>query len=283
MENSGFLSDGIEKYKKDLRDKNESIFLLCEDLNQYAHYTMWKLKVSKEYLPEILSACSYVRAMSLFQSVIILAGYGLINEAKILLRSLVEAMFLMVSIEKNREYSSKIVEQELLEREKSCKAIRRNIISGIHKLDRPTLKEIEEKIEELKDEIAEKKIKRINKRDLSKAAGLESYYDTIYHLLSGTVHINPGDLEQYLGLTEERNIKDIKWGPIEDELEDILFASIETMVLVMESISNMFEIEFDGKWESIHKTYKKLGEQTIEERTQQDTSPESQGGAAVQS
>ena len=268
MENSGFLSEGIKKYKKALRDKNESIFLLCEELNQYAHLTMWKLKVSNEYLPEILSACSYVRAMSMFQSIIILSGYGLTNEAKILLRSLVETMFLMVSIEKNREYSSKIIEQEILEREKTCKAIRRNIIAGIHKLARPTLTEIEEKIQEIKDEIAKNKIKMITKRDLAKSADLESYYDTIYHLLSSTVHINPGDLEQYLELTEERKVKEIKWGPIEEEIDNILFASIETMVLVMESISNMFEIELDGEWESIHKAYKSFGEQATIQLTQ---------------
>jgi hypothetical protein len=220
---------------------------------------MWKIKVTNEYLPEILFACAYVRVMSNFQSIIILAEYGLINEAKIILRSLVEGMFLIVAITKEKKYSQKIVEQDILDREKTCKAIRRNIIAGIHKLEKPTLYEIEKQIEDIKIEIKEKDIKRINKRDLSIAAGLESYYDTIYHLLSGTVHINPRDLEQYLNLTEERKIREIKWGPDIEEIEDILFASVETMVFVLESISNRFEIKLEEEWASIYAEYKAFG------------------------
>ena len=255
MEISGFLSKDIGKYKKEHKRKNERIFQLCETLNKYAHAIMWKIKVTNEYLPEILSACAYVRVMSNFQSIIILAEYGLINEAKIILRSLVEGMFLMIAITKDKEYSQKIVEQDILEREKTYKAIRRNIIAGIHKLEKPTLDEIEEKIETLKLEIEKKNIKKINKRDLSIAAGLESYYDTIYHLLSGIVHINPRDLEQYLDLTEDRKIREIKWGPDIEEIEDILFSAVETMVFVLQSISNMFEIPLDGEWQSINEEY----------------------------
>ncbi len=259
MENAGFLSKDVEKYKENHRKKNKRIFQLCETLNRFSHSIMWKIKVTNEYLPGILSACAYVRVMSNFQSIIILAEYGLINEAKIILRSLVEGMFLMVAITKEKEYSRKIVEQDILEREKTCKAIRRNIIAGIHKLEEPTLDEIEKQIEDLKIEIKEKCIKKINKRDLSIAAGLESYYDTIYHLLSGTVHINPRDLEQYLDLTEERKIREIKWGPEIEEIEDILFSTVEIMVSVLESISNMFEIKLEEEWPSIYAEYKAFG------------------------
>lgn len=259
MENAGFLSKDIEKYKENHRKKNKRIFQLCETLNRYSHSIMWKIKVTNEYLPKILSACAYVRVMSNFQSIIILAEYGLINEAKIILRSLVEGMVLMVAITKEKEYSQKIVEQDILEREKTCKAIRRNIITGIHKLKEPTLDEIEKQIEELKIEIKEKGIKKIYKRDLSIAAGLESYYDTIYHLLSGTVHINPRDLEQYLDLTEERKIREIKWGPEIEEIEDILLSAMEIMVSVLESISNMFEIKLEEEWPSIYAEYKAFG------------------------
>ena len=263
MEKSGFLSKDISKYKAVHRKNNEQIFKICEDLNKYAHDTMWKIKVSNEYLPEILSACAFVRTLSNFQSVVILSEYGLSNEAKIILRSLVEAMFLMVAIEKDREYSVKIIEQDILERERTYKAIKRNIVAGIHKLEKPTLDEVEDKIRIIQQEISDKGIKNINKREMSIAADLESFYDTIYHLLSGSVHINPRDLEQYLGLTEERKIKDIKWGPDEKDIEDILFAAVEVMIFVLKSISNMFEITLDGNWETIHKEYLAMGEVAI--------------------
>jgi len=263
MENSGFLSKDISKYKEHHRKKNEGIFNLCKELNEYAHATMWKIQISNEYLPEILPACAYVRVLSNFQSIVILAEFGLLNEAKIVLRSLVEGMFLMVAITRNKDYSTKIIEQDTLERERTCKAIRRNIIAGIFKSEKPTIDEIEQQLKDIKREIEDKSIKKINKRDLSIAANLESYYDTVYHLLSGTVHINPRDLEQYLDLTEERKIKEIKWGPEEEEIEDILFTAVETLIFVLESISNMFDIKLDGNWEDIYKKYREFGELAV--------------------
>ncbi len=264
MENSGYLSKDISKYKEHHRKKNEEIFHLCEELNEYAHDTMWKMKITNEYLPEILSACAYVRVLSNFQSIVILTEYGLLNEAKIVLRSFVEGMFLMVAITKNKDYSTTIVEQDTLEREQAYKAIKRNIVAGIFKSGKPTLDEVENIIEEIKKEIEQKNIKKIKKRDLSLAADLESYYDTVYHLLSGTVHINPRDLEKYLDLTEDRKIKGIKWGPEEGEIEDILFTAIEILIRVLESVSNMFEIELDGNWDEIHKKYQQFGEKITE-------------------
>ena len=137
MENSGYLSKDISKYKKYHRKKNEEIFHLCEELNEFAHSTMWKMKITNEYLPEILSACAYVRVLSNFQSIVILTEYGLLNEAKIVLRSFVEGMLMIVAITKDKNYSTMIVEQDTLERERAYKAIKRNIIAGIFKPGKP--------------------------------------------------------------------------------------------------------------------------------------------------
>lgn len=260
MEKSGFLSKDISKYKEYHRKKNEEIFRLCEELNEYAHSTMWKMKITNEYLPEILSACVYVRVLSNFQSIIILTEYGLLNEAKIILRSFVEGMFIMVAIAKDKDYSRTILAQDTIERERAYKTIKRNIVAGIFKSGKPSLDEVERKLEEIKKDIEEKNIKKIYKRDLSKAAGLESYYDTVYHLLSGYVHINPRDLESYLDITEDRKVKEIKWGPEEKEIENILFTAIEVLIRVLESISNMFKIEMDGNWDEIYKKYQQFGE-----------------------
>jgi hypothetical protein len=188
-----------------------------------------------------------------------LSNYGLTNEAKILLRSLVEDMFLITAISKNKGYSEKIVEQDIYTKLKSFKATKRNIDAGILKTDESTLRKIEREIEEIKKKISKRNVKEINKRDIARAADLESYYDTIYHMLSSTVHINPRVLEQYLELTEEGKFKEIKWEVAEDEIEVVLFASVEIMISIFESISQVFKIDLKGNWESIHKAYLAIG------------------------
>ena len=261
IEKNGFLSSDIEAWKIKHRSDNKQLFQLCEILNEFSHDTMLSLNVSNDDLTEILSACSFVRAMSNFQSIVILCELGLINEAKIILRCLVEAMFLMVAIAKDHDFSLKIVNQDLLEQQRTSKVLKKNILNGVHKLDKPTLEEVDKRISELKKQIKDNGVKLIYKSDIARAAGLSSFYDTIYHILSGTVHINPSDLEQYLDLTPERNVKEIKWGPDVDEIEDVLFSAIESMIFVLQSIAHVFKVEYGVKWDALHNEYKTLGGQ----------------------
>ena len=75
------------------------------------------------------------------------------------------------------------------------------------------------------------------KSDLAEAAELSSYYDTIYHLLSGSIHINPRDLEQYLELNTDCEISEIKWGPDVDDIEVVLFSAVETMIFSIQGLN----------------------------------------------
>ena len=82
IEKSGFLSGQISEWIEKHRNENSQWFKLCDDINQFSHDTMFKASIHNEYLPEIIAASLYVRAMSNFQGVILMAERGMINEKK---------------------------------------------------------------------------------------------------------------------------------------------------------------------------------------------------------
>ena len=261
IKKNGFLSSDMESWKAKHKSDNKKIFQLCEEINEISHETMLSMKVTPSDPAEIISACSLVRAMSNFQSIVILCELGLINEAKIILRCLVEAMFLMKAIAKDHDFSSKILDQNLLDDLKTARKVKiiieRKIINTTQC---PTLKEVNQKISDLKKLIKDKGITKMQKINLANAAGLTDYYDTIYHILSGIVHINPKDLGQYLDLDKQGNVKEIKWGPDIDGTKEVLFAALELMVGVLESIASLFKLKFGNRWDKPYEEYKSFGE-----------------------
>ena len=80
MEVSGFLSDGISQWIEKHRENNRDWFRLCEDINEFAHSTMFTIKIQDRSLPKIIVASLYVRAMSNFQATILMSERGMIRK-----------------------------------------------------------------------------------------------------------------------------------------------------------------------------------------------------------
>lgn len=266
IDKNGFLSKDIEGWKAKHRADNSRLFQLAEELNEFAHATMLKLEVASRDPAEVFAACSYVRVMSSFQSIVILSEIGLINEAKIILRTLAETMFAVVAIAKDRDFSRELINQELLDRKRTNTTIKRHLENGGSLFSEVTLDEVEKRIKDLQEEIREKGVKLMYKSDLAKAAGFEDYYDTLYHILCSSVHINVRDLAKYLSIKEDGTIEAINWGPDVREIGDILFPAIEVMVFVLKALHDLFDLEFSDDWEPLYQEYSEIGhEQAVAE------------------
>ncbi len=265
LEISGYLSEEISLWIKKHREKNSEWFTLCENINELSHSTMFTFAVHNEYLPELIVATIYVRAMSNFQGTIIMAERGMINEAKSLLRCLLECMFAIVAIEKDKNTSNQFVFDDLLQRKNFLKAYMRNKGKGIpqHK-EAPSLKEIDKHLQDIEKQIRENKVKKLEKRDLAKKAGLETIYDSVYKLLSGTIHVNVRDIEQYLKI-DNGKIKEILWGPDVQEIDFVLLTAAETMLRILTAASSLFELSHNKSVQTTLEQYdilsKKFNEQ----------------------
>ena len=252
LEISGYLSEEISLWIKKHREKNSEWFTLCENINELSHSTMFTFNVHNEYLPELIVVTIYIRAMSNFQGAIIMAERGMINEAKSLLRCLLECMFAIVAIGKDKNVSNQFVFNDLLERKNLLMAYKRNKGKGIpqHE-DAPSLKEIDKHLQDIERQIKESKVMRLNNRDFAKKAGLEAIYDSEYKLLSGTIHVNARDIEQYLKIDDNGKIKEILWGPDVQEIDFVLLAAAENMLRILTATSSLFELPHNKSLQTI--------------------------------
>lgn len=102
IEKEGYLSKQITQWIEKHRKENSEWFELCEEINRFSHSTMFTMTIHNKYLPELIVASLYIRAMSNLQGIILLAERGMINEAKSLLRCLLECEFAVVAIDKDK-------------------------------------------------------------------------------------------------------------------------------------------------------------------------------------
>ncbi len=258
INDSGYLSVEIDEWIEKHRKKALPWFELCESINKFSHSIMFSIEVHNKYLPELIAASLYVRSMSCFQGVIIMAERGMINEAKSLLRCLLECMFTIVAIHKDENVAMQLVLGDLLQRKDYLKAYKRTKEGQITHESKPSLEDIERLMQDIENSIQKEKVIKLTKRDLAEKAGLATIYDTAYKLLSSTIHANVRDLEQYLDLNKSNEVKKILWGPDVSEIDFVLFIAADSMLHILEVISKIFVLSFDELWKEILNNFNKL-------------------------
>jgi len=260
IEREGFLANQISQWIVKHRSENSEWFCLCEEINRFSHSTMLTMTIHNKYLPELIGASLYIRAMSNYQGIILMVERGMINEAKALLRCLLECTFAVVAIDKDKTIVNQFILEDKIQRRDYLKAYKRNKEMGIpHAEGAPSMDEIETLLKDIESQITEGNIKKLSKRDLAKKADLITIYDSAYKILSSTIHVNARDLEQYLELSESGEVKRLLWGPDVKKIDFILFTAAETMLFVLTAISHIFSLSYDDTWKCILNKYNSLG------------------------
>ena len=232
INDEGFLSkdinDWIKKYHSDYKD----IFKLAFDLNRFAQKLMFMIDVHTDS-QELLLSLFYLRALSTYQSIIILAERGLISESRVLCRNLIEIMFALVACAKHKDISEMYILNNVkdslksLNKFKSSKKLMDLLSSKINFSGRE---------KELKEQIDEKNIKQLSTEELSKKAELHDHYLTVYNNLSQTAHVKIRDLEQHLDLPSTK----FKWGPKVEGIDFVLLTTISELIIIIKTVIDFF-------------------------------------------
>jgi len=176
-----------------------------------------------------------------------------------LLRCLLECEFAVVAIDKDKTIVDRLILDDRIQQLGKLKAMKRNIENGVPlPKDTFSIDEIKTFIKDVKSEIKKSNIKKFTTRDLAEIAGLITTYDSAYKDLSGTIHVNVRDLEQYLELNEKGEIKQLLSEQDVKEIGMILLSASEIILKILESISKIFSLSYDKTWDRILKEFNKL-------------------------
>ena len=100
---NGFIGNDIKVWMKDNSRDYVDLFQLAENLNSDCYTMLERARPHNKDKRELLVSCLFPRVMELFQATYLLVTRGMIPAANVVLRSLIETMFVVVAITKDNE------------------------------------------------------------------------------------------------------------------------------------------------------------------------------------
>ncbi len=259
----GFLSHEIEQWIKKYREENHKLFILSIELNRFAQSILLKLEINNGDIQKIISSALFARLISQYQSIIILIERGLVNEAKIILRVMLDNLFILVAITKDKKYTKFYINDDIEKRIHFLNRFSKNIGNHyddiLEKLDKEKiareLKELIEKKETLESD--ELKLKgMITTKKWAEFSEMESLYYRLYAQFNDAVHTLSRELEQYVSVNSNGEISKINWGPDVDGVDIVLTTSADFLCRALSSINGFFgfdNLKVEEYWKKIDK------------------------------
>jgi len=249
----GFFSSGINRWSKECRHRYYEWFKLCEELNRYSIKLSQTLKISEDNRQQPLAIALFFKLLSFFEGSVILAQRCMVNETKVLLRTLMENLFILKAITKDESMANHYYEYHFFEKLRSLKQIKKygstKFYSGLN---------LDERIKELEEIRKQKKLKRLGVDDWADKAGLIEFYTTAYPVLSWTAHSNVIDVGQYIRGKSDDEIEGVEWHPQLEGIAELLLTAIECVVIGLRSVNELFNLGVEKEITVYSQRYQQL-------------------------
>jgi hypothetical protein len=240
------ISDWIEKH----HTENEAWFSLVREINRFAQEQMLKMDINNMDYQKLLVAAGFIRALSLFQGVVLMSERGMVFEAGTLLRGQIEAMFVVAAAGKERKFAHRYIVSDGTNKLRLMKNLLRSDGSIKEMVDR-SISWGEADV--LRDRLRADNINDIQIKDIAVAAGYPEWYTVVYTYLSQmAAHPTPMSLDNYLLIEDGENAQELVWGPDVYGIGCILSSAVESLVVVLSKVSEVFGKEWSAVLDSIH-------------------------------
>ncbi|MFC1932820.1 DUF5677 domain-containing protein [Chloroflexota bacterium] len=258
----GFLSTSMDEWSKECFSRYSQWFVLCKEFNQYCLQLSQKLKVHENNRQEYIVLALFIRLLSFFEGSVILAERCMVNETKILLRGLMEALFALRAIANDKTVAEEYYHSHFLEKLKNLRLIKR---SGSHRFYHGL--DLDKRIVELEEIVKQKGIKRFTVESLAQKAELYEFYATAYLVFSWTVHSNVIDIAQYINGKSDDYIEGIFWQPQLEGIDKLLLTAMECAVIGLRSVNELFGLGATEEIEEYSQKYQTLAKKTVTEQS----------------
>lgn len=260
VDDYGFLELQAEDFSKDILRKYKEWFGYCYELNSFCQRAKFEIEIHNRDGQEVISCCLFLKILNGFQACLILSRYGLVLEAEVLVRSILEALFIMRACINDEDFMRDYVNSDKMRQLNIMKAAHRHTEWIFEATKEVATKERIEKLKEMKET---GEIKALNIREISKKARLEPLYDSVYTLLSDSVHSGPKSVDGYVSTDTAGNIR-ISMIPEKIELEIVFVTAVQTVLLALGGVFKLFEIDRREDLESFDSRFQELaGKETV--------------------
>jgi hypothetical protein len=243
----GFFSTSSFENARQCRKQFADWFNLCESINKMSLAITRNVPYRPSKLQKATVAALFLREISIYEGVIILIERCMTNEVKILLRSLIETLFILRAITLNEEMVQEYFQNQYKTKQKMAKILM--------KLD-STNPDLTSRLEKL-TLIAPKE--ELTIKHFAEKAGLIEFYYTAYQVLSWTVHSNIVDIAQaHMVGNSENQIDSIYLSVDTKDTVKWFMTACESMLIAIDSVNNLFKAGIESQIETYREQYKKL-------------------------
>lgn len=226
LDNDRFLDE--TDYQSLIGTLYSSDFEVARAINQYMYELYDLITVHNEDTISRFIISSFNKVHKSFQAVVLCCTRGLEEQAKILVRTILDKTMIATAVIKCPDNYNKWVEMQLNERNRLIKAIN-NKAPGLEHLN------IDENIQ------IDERGKRITQKDWADMAGMTADYNFIYRLFSGEVHLSAASIDWDYGLDDDERYMSI--APRIEETNLIILTLADYMMRFIKQILKYFDIE----------------------------------------
>lgn len=248
FDEKGFLGASIDDFSKSVQVQYSKFFELSHQVNELAHLIKFELKVHNRDLQEFLAATLFLRLLNGFEAVVILGIKGLLFEAKVALRSVIETLFILKLLCEEEAFALEYLGSSKVQSLKWMNIAREIQDPNFESLRRYATSEV---MEALRKEIEQHGLRKLEVEPIAKRAGLHHFYNTQYRLLSEQVHCLPISLDPFLVQDEDGELSSFDWGPKHDDLCLVLFTNVQMLLTALAAITKLFEVNKKEELEKI--------------------------------
>lgn len=210
-------------------------------VDHVAKLTFTDNRIRPAELQKMCASALLIRALHKAHSINLLTKEGLLEEAEIILRVLLEVSFVVGAVTKTPQFTARYGVSSFVERRRRVKAFLRatECFDGIPGVTPSIIKNAKKQIEAYDAAIKQLNAKALRIVDYAKEAGLLADYYSSYSELCSSVHSGPEDLEAYFH--KDSSGKLVAIGPTAKSNAEILLATaIEAMVRILKATSTVF-------------------------------------------
>jgi hypothetical protein len=196
----GFLSDAMTNFKSNVRGDSrfKGWFDFADDLNRLALAMLCDREIDRKNKPGLCIALFFIRAHHSFQSTLILTELGLLNDARVVLRSTVEGVIAINSISADPKFLTKLSEAHFYNQSKTARLALEEPTYRAHQTP-DKIAQMEAMVRDVNDmERKEgRRLRDINWREAAESHSVE-LYDLLYRPLSSDgTHSNMAALYRF--------------------------------------------------------------------------------------
>jgi len=242
----GFLGDEIREWARQNRQRYEELFAIADRINEFAYRIVQEFRTDPRNNQDTVTACLFFVAHRNYQAAVILCRMGLLGEAYVMLRPLVEACILHRNSYREPDFVKAYVCADETRKLK--------LINVAHRSPSDSLKSLREDDEA--HGLAEKLRKDIEKfgledlpnignlECLAQRVDLEGIYNTAYRQLCNYTHHGVRTLQdEFLVLDKKEQLVGYNLLPRDDTIHQAMYTATDIFLIVLQDASDYFGLE----------------------------------------